>query len=74
MPDEVRRHRCYLDEAEREQGAAVGTDEHENFDLEPRPAHEFDPASRAAHTDVVERSFDYNSLLTVRRRSGDVGI
>jgi len=45
---------------EREQGDTSGRDG--NFDLEPR---------RAA---VVERYFDSNKLLTMRRRSGNVGI
>jgi len=51
-----------LDVFEREQGGAFGRDEYGNFDLEPR---------RAA---VVERYFDSNKLLTMRRRSGNVGI
>ena len=73
-PDEVRHYRGCLEAFEREQGDAFGRDEYGNFDLEPRPACDFDPASRAAHAAVVERSFDSNKLLTVRRRSGNVGI
>ncbi len=68
--EEVHHHRGYLEAFEREQGHAFDWDEYERFDLEPRPAREFDPASRAA---VVMLSFDYKNLLT-GRRSGDAGI
>ena len=61
-PDEVRHYRGCLESFEREQGDAIGKDEYGTFDLEPR---------RAA---VVERYFDSNKLLTMRRRSGNVGI
>ena len=74
MPDEVRHYRGYLEAFERERGDAFGRDEYGNFCLEPRPAYEFDPAARAVHAALVERSFDSNNLLTVGRRSGDVGI
>ena len=73
-PDEVGHYRGCLEAFEREHGDAFGRDEYGNFDLEPRPACDFDPASRAVHAAVVERSFDSNKLLTVRRRSGNVGI
>ena len=74
MPDEVRHYRAYLEAFEREQTDAFGRDEYGNFDLEPRPAREIDPVSRAVRTAAVEQSFDSNNLLTVQRRSGDVGI
>jgi phytanoyl-CoA dioxygenase PhyH len=51
-----------------------GRDDYGNFDLEPRPAGDFDPASRAAHTAAVERFFESNRLLAARRRTGNVGI
>jgi hypothetical protein len=38
-----------LETFEREQGDAFGRDEYGNFDLEPRPACDCEPASRAAH-------------------------
>lgn len=51
-----------------------GRDDHGHFDLEPRPAGDFDAASRAAHAAAVERFFESNRLLAARRRSGNVGI
>ena len=51
-----------------------GRDEYGHFDLEPRPADDFDPASRAVHAAAVERFFESNKLLAARRRSGNVGI
>lgn len=74
MPDEVHQYRGYLEAFARDQGDAFGGYECGNFDLEPRPAREFDPAPRAAHAALVRRSLDSNNPLTVRRRSGDVGI
>ena len=74
MPDEARQFRGSLEALERELGEAVGTHEYGSFDLEPRPAREYASASRAAHATAVERSRDFNNRLTVRRRSGDVGI
>ena len=74
MPDEAPDYRDYREAFEREQGDAAGGDEHENFDLEPPPAREFDPASRAVHAAAVERFFESNNLLMVRRQSGDAGI
>jgi hypothetical protein len=73
-PDEVRHSRGCLEAFEREQGDAFGRDGYGNFDLEPRTTWDFDPASRAAHAAMVERSFDSNKLLTVRWRSGNVAI
>ena len=72
--DEVGHYRGCLEAFEREQGDAFGRDEYGNFDLEPRPTWDFDPASRAAHAAMVERSFDSNKPLTARWRSGNVGI
>jgi hypothetical protein len=74
MPDGVRHYHGCLKAFEREQRDAFGGDEYGNFDLEPRPDCEFDPASRAMHAAVVQRSFDSNNSLTVPRRSGDAGI
>jgi len=51
-----------------------GQDRYGHFDLEPRPAGDFDAASRAAHADAVARFFESNKLLAARRRSGNVGI
>ena len=51
-----------------------GEDRHGHFDLEPRPAGDFDAAARAAHADAVNRFFESNKLLAARRRSGNVGI
>jgi len=51
-----------------------GQDRYGHFDLEQRPAGDFDPASRAAHADAVSRFFESNKLLAARRRSGNVGI
>jgi hypothetical protein len=51
-----------------------GRDEYGNFDPEPPPSGDFDPASRAVHAGAVERFFDSNKLLAARRRSGNVGI
>jgi len=51
-----------------------GRDEYGPFDPEPRPAGDFDAASRAAHAAAVERFFESNKLLAARRRSGNVGI
>jgi ectoine hydroxylase-related dioxygenase (phytanoyl-CoA dioxygenase family) len=51
-----------------------GRDEYGHFDPEPRPAGDFDAASRAAHAAAVERFFESNKLLAARRRSGNVGI
>ena len=73
-PDEVRHYRGCLEAFEPEQGDAFGRDGYGNFDLEPRQACDCDPAMRAARAAVVERSFDSNKLLTVRWRSGNVGI
>jgi ectoine hydroxylase-related dioxygenase (phytanoyl-CoA dioxygenase family) len=51
-----------------------GRDEYGHFDPEPRPAGDFDVASRAAHATSVEQFFESNKLLAARRRSGNVGI
>jgi hypothetical protein len=51
-----------------------GRDEYGHFDPEPRPAGDFDAASRATHAAAVERFFEPNKLLAARRRSGNVGI
>jgi non-heme Fe2+,alpha-ketoglutarate-dependent halogenase len=51
-----------------------GRDDYRHFDPEPRPAADFDAASRAAHTVAVERFFQSNKLLAARRKSGNVGI
>lgn len=51
-----------------------GEDTYGHFELEPRPAGDFDPASRAAHAEAVARFFESNKLLAARRRSGNVGI
>ncbi|HUB14735.1 MAG TPA: phytanoyl-CoA dioxygenase family protein [Acetobacteraceae bacterium] len=51
-----------------------GRDGYGHFDAEPRPAGDFDVASRAAHADAVARFFESNKLLAARRRSGNVGI
>jgi hypothetical protein len=51
-----------------------GRDEYGQFDLEPRPAGDFDAGSRAVHAASVERFFESNRLLAARRRSGNVGI
>lgn len=51
-----------------------GQDSYGHFDLEPRPAADFDTAARAAHADAVERFFQSNTLLAARRRSGNVEI
>lgn len=51
-----------------------GHDDYGNFDLEPRPAGDFDEAARASHTASVERFFESNKLLAARRRTGNVGI
>lgn len=51
-----------------------GRDEYGHFDLEPRPAGDFDAASRSAHAAAVERFFASNTLLAARRRAGNVGI
>jgi len=71
MLDEVRQHRGYRGAFEHEQRDALGRDEYGNFDLVLRPACEFNPASRAVQAAQVVRSFDFNNLLTVCRRSGD---
>ncbi len=71
MLDEVRQHRGYRRAFEHEHRDPFGRDECGNLDLEPRPAGEFDPASRAVQAAQVVRSFDFNNLLTVCRRSGD---
>ena len=72
--DEVGHYRGCLEAFEREQGDAFGRDAYGSFDLEPRSTWDFEPASRAAHAAMVERSFDSNKLLTVRWRSGNVAI
>ena len=72
-PGEVHHHGGCL-KAEREQGDALGTNEYGNFDLKPRPASDFDPASRVVHAAVVTRSFDSSKLLTMGWRSGNVRI
>jgi hypothetical protein len=51
-----------------------GQDEYGHFDLEPRPAGDFDAAARTAHAGAVGRFFESNRLLAARRRSGNVGI
>ena len=51
-----------------------GHDAFGHFDPEPRPAGDFDPASRAAHAEAVERFFASNRLLAARRASGNIGI
>ncbi|HUN40268.1 MAG TPA: phytanoyl-CoA dioxygenase family protein [Acetobacteraceae bacterium] len=51
-----------------------GCDKYGHFDLEPRPAGDFDPTSRATHAEAVARFFESNKLLAARRRSGNVGI
>jgi hypothetical protein len=51
-----------------------GRDKYGHFDPEPRPAGDFDTASRAVHAAAVERFFESNKLLAARRRSGNVGI
>lgn len=51
-----------------------GQDAYGNFDPEPRPAGDFDAASRSAHAAAVARFFESNKLLAARRRSGNVGI
>ncbi|MGE0222516.1 MAG: phytanoyl-CoA dioxygenase family protein [Acetobacteraceae bacterium] len=51
-----------------------GKDEYGHFDLEPRPAADFDDAARSAHAHAVDRFFESNKLLAARRRSGNVGI
>jgi hypothetical protein len=51
-----------------------GHDAFGNFDPEPRPQGDFDPASRAAHAAAVAQFFESNTLLAARRRSGNVGI
>ena len=73
-PDEVGHYRGCLEAFKREHGDAYGRDEY-GFDLKPwPPARDFDPASRAVHSAGVQRSFGSSKLLTVRRRSGNVGI
>jgi len=67
--------RCRLINDVRVTAALVrGRDEFGHFDLEPRPAGDFDAASRAAHAASVERFFESNKLLAARRKSGNVGI
>ena len=51
-----------------------GRDQYGHFDPEPRPTGDFDQASRAAHTDAVNKFFESNKRLAARRRSGNVGI
>lgn len=51
-----------------------GRDDHGHFDLESRPAGDFDAASRAVHAAAVVRFFESNKLLAARRKSGNVGI
>jgi non-heme Fe2+,alpha-ketoglutarate-dependent halogenase len=51
-----------------------GRDDYGHFDLEPRPAGDFDPDSRAVHAAAVEQFFASNKLLAARRKSGNVGI
>jgi hypothetical protein len=67
--------RCRLISGARVSAALVrGHDDYGHFDLEPRPAGDFDVASRAAHAAAVERFFESNKLLAARRRSGNIGI
>jgi len=67
--------RCRLINDVRVTAALVrGRDEFGHFDLEPRPAGDFDAGSRAAHAEAVERFFESNKLLAARRKSGNVGI
>ncbi len=66
---------CHLVNDMRVTAALVrGRDEYGHFDLEPRPAGDFDAAARAAHAAAVEQFFESNKLLAARRRSGNVGI
>jgi hypothetical protein len=51
-----------------------GVDRYGHFDLDPPPAGDFDPVSRATHRAAVDRFFESNRLLVARRRSGNVGI
>jgi non-heme Fe2+,alpha-ketoglutarate-dependent halogenase len=51
-----------------------GRDDHSHFDLDPRPAGDFDAGSRAVHARAVDQFFESNKLLAARRRSGNVGI
>lgn len=51
-----------------------GHDAYGHFDPDPRPAGDFDPASRAAHAAAVARFFESNKRLAARRASGNVGI
>ena len=72
---EYGRAQCRLVNDARVTAALVrGRDEYGHFDPEPRPAGDFDAASRAAHAAAVERFFESNKLLAARRRSGNVGI
>lgn len=67
--------RCRLMNDIRVTAALVrGTDAYGHFDLEPRPAADFDAAARAAHAMAVDRFFESNKLLAARRRSGNIGI
>jgi hypothetical protein len=68
-PDGVRSYSGCLQAFER-----FAKDECRNFDLEPPPASDFDPASRAVHAAVVARSSTPTKLLTVWWRSGNVRI
>ena len=67
--------RCRLVNGVRLTAALVrGHDAYGHFDPDPRPAGDFDPASRAVHEAAVARFFESNRLLAARRASGHVGI
>jgi hypothetical protein len=51
-----------------------GQDDYGHFDPGPRPAGDFDTASRTAHAASVDQFFESNKRLAARRRSGIVGI
>jgi len=69
-----RQYRALMNDARITAMLVRGEDTYGHFDLEPRPAGDFDAAARAAHADAVNRFFESNKLLTARRRSGNVGI
>jgi hypothetical protein len=67
--------RCRLMNETRVSATLVrGVDRYGHFDLDPPPAGDFDPVSRATHRAAVDRFFESNRLLVARRRSGNVGI
>ncbi len=67
--------RCRLVNEARVSAALVrGQDDYGNFDLEPRPQGDYDPASIAAHAAAVDKFFESNKLLAARRKSGNIGI